>query len=70
MELLRKVLSRENLLVALERVERNKGSAGIDGVSTEQLRDYIREHWLTIKEQIMKETYKPSPCPQSRNPEN
>lgn len=61
MELLEKVLSRENLLVALERVERNKGSAGIDGVSTEQLRDYIREHWLTIKEQIMKGTYKPSP---------
>lgn len=61
MELLVKVLSRDNLLVALERVERNKGSAGIDGVSTEQLRDYIREHWLTIKEQIMKGTYKPSP---------
>lgn len=61
MELLVKVLSRENLLVALERVERNKGSAGIDGVSTEQLRDYIREHWLTIKEQIMKGVYKPSP---------
>ncbi|WGV62275.1 group II intron reverse transcriptase/maturase [Brevibacillus brevis] len=61
MELLEKVLSRENLLVALERVERNKGSAGIDSVSTEQLRDYIREHWLTIKEQIMKGTYKPSP---------
>ncbi|MGJ2074042.1 group II intron reverse transcriptase/maturase, partial [Salmonella enterica subsp. enterica serovar Paratyphi A] len=61
MELLEKVLSRENLLVALERVERNKGSAGIDGVSTEQLRDYIREHWLTIKKQIMKGTYKPSP---------
>ncbi|WP_208759436.1 hypothetical protein [Brevibacillus antibioticus] len=32
--------------MALERVERNKGSAGIDGVSTEQLCDYIREHWL------------------------
>lgn len=61
MALLEKVLSRGNLLVALERVERNKGSAGIDGVSTEQLRDYIREHWLTIKEQIMKGTYKPSP---------
>lgn len=61
MELLVKVLSGDNLLVALERVERNKGSAGIDGVSTEQLRDYIREHWLTIKEQIMKGTYKPSP---------
>jgi RNA-directed DNA polymerase len=61
MELLEKVLSRENLLVALERVERNKGSAGIDGVSTEQLRDYIREHWLTIKKQIMKGAYKPSP---------
>lgn len=61
MDLLEKVLSRENLMVALARVEKNRGSAGIDGVSTEQLRDYVRQHWVTIKTEIIAGTYKPSP---------
>ncbi|MGC5326960.1 group II intron reverse transcriptase/maturase [Brevibacillus sp. SYSU BS000544] len=61
MELLEKVLSRENLMAALARVEKNKGSAGIDGVSTEQLRDYVRQHWVAIKDKIIAGTYKPSP---------
>lgn len=60
MELLEKVLSRENLMAALARVEKNKGSAGIDGVSTEQLRDYVRQHWVAIKDKIIAGTYKPS----------
>ncbi|ELK38791.1 groupII intron-encoded protein, partial [Brevibacillus agri BAB-2500] len=41
MDLLEKVLSRNNLMAALKRVEANKGAAGVDGVSTEQLRDYL-----------------------------
>lgn len=61
MDLLEKVLSRENLRMALQRVEANKGVGGVDGVSTEQLRDYLREHWQTIREQIESGTYKPSP---------
>ncbi|WP_134687564.1 group II intron reverse transcriptase/maturase [Brevibacillus migulae] len=61
MDLLEKVLSRENLRMALQRVEANKGAAGIDGVSTEQLRDYLREHWPTIREQMERGTYRPSP---------
>jgi RNA-directed DNA polymerase len=61
MNLLEQILSRENMLKALQRVEANKGAAGIDGVSTEQLRSYIAEHWEEIKEQILKGTYKPNP---------
>lgn len=61
MDLLEKVLSRENLTAALKRVEANKGAPGIDGVTTEQLRDYLREHWATIRSQIEAGTYRPSP---------
>ncbi len=61
MDLLEKVLSRDNLTAALKRVEANKGAPGIDGVSTEQLRVYLREHWATIRSQIEAGTYKPSP---------
>jgi hypothetical protein len=43
MDLLEKVLSRENLTAALKRVEANKGAAGVDGVSTEQ-----RQTWGSI----------------------
>lgn len=61
MDLLEKVLSRDNLMAALKRVEANKGVAGVDGVSTEQLRDYLRQHWATIRAQIEAGTYKPTP---------
>jgi len=61
MDLLEKVLSRENLRIALQRVEANKGVGGVDGVSTEQLRDYLRGHWQTTREKLEKGTYKPSP---------
>ncbi|WP_126425154.1 group II intron reverse transcriptase/maturase [Brevibacillus marinus] len=61
MDLLEKVLSRDNLKAALKRVEANKGAPGVDGVSTEQLRDYLRQHWTTIRSQIEAGTYKPSP---------
>lgn len=55
MDLLEKVLSRENLRMALQRVEENKGVGGVDGVSTEQLRDYLREHWQAIREKMERE---------------
>ncbi|WP_126425540.1 group II intron reverse transcriptase/maturase [Brevibacillus marinus] len=61
MDLLEKVLSRDNLKAALKRVEANKGAPGVDGVSTEQLRDYLRQHWTIIRSQIEAGTYKPSP---------
>ena len=61
MALLEAILSRQNLLEALRRVEANKGAGGIDGVSTEHLREYVQQHWEQIRQQLLEGTYKPSP---------
>lgn len=61
MALLENILSRSNLTRALKRVEANKGAPGVDGVSTEHLRDYIREHWPAIKQKLLDGTYQPAP---------
>jgi RNA-directed DNA polymerase len=55
------VVERENLKKALARVKRNKGAAGIDGLSVDELPAYLKEHWLTIRAQLLEDTYKPQP---------
>ena len=55
------VVDRENMRAALRRVERNKGAAGVDGMTTEQLRAHLHEHWPRIKEELLEDRYKPSP---------
>jgi group II intron reverse transcriptase/maturase len=45
----------------MERVERNGGAAGIDGMPVEALRPYLREHWLEIRAALDQQTYRPSP---------
>src|SRR5690625_139951 len=57
--LMERILSRENLLSALKRVERNKGSHGVDGMSVQNLRAHIFEHWATMKIELLEGTYKP-----------
>lgn len=59
--LLNQILSRENMLLALKRVEQNKGSHGIDMMPIQNLRTHIIENWLSIKEAILKGTYEPMP---------
>src|SRR5690625_6266786 len=59
--LMERILSRENLLSALKRVERNKGSHGVDGMSVQNLRAHIFEHWATMKIELLEGTYKPQP---------
>ena len=60
-DLIEKMLERGNLLKALQAVERNRGAAGVDGMEVAQLRAYLREHWSTVKEQILKGEYQPRP---------
>ncbi len=55
------VLGRENLTAALKQVERNGGAPGIDGMSTKELRSYLKEHWCEIREALDQQTYRPSP---------
>lgn len=58
--LLELVLSRDNMFKALDKVKKNKGAAGIDGMSTEALPKYLKENWLEIKTKIETGKYKPS----------
>lgn len=60
-QLMEAVCERRNCKQALARVKRNKGSAGIDGMTVEQLPAYLKQHWLTIRAQLLSGTYKPQP---------
>src|ERR1700759_4944170 len=55
------VVERENLKTALAQVKRNKGAAGLDGMSIDDLSAHLKEHWLTIRAQLLEGTYKPQP---------
>lgn len=55
------LLSRENLLTALRRVEQNKGSHGVDGMTVKDLREHIKQNWHQIRSSIEEGTYEPSP---------
>ena len=54
-------LSRRNLVLALRRVEQNAGAAGIDGMSTKELRPWLHDHWLEVRSQLEAGTYRPQP---------
>src|ERR1700730_4228916 len=55
------IVERDNLRKALAQVKRNKGAAGIDGMTVDELGPYLKDHWLTIKARLLNGTYKPQP---------
>jgi RNA-directed DNA polymerase len=59
--LMERVVERSNVIVALKRVQKNKGSPGIDGMTVEALRDHLRETWAVLREQLLAGTYRPQP---------
>lgn len=61
MELIEEVLRKENLNKAYLQVFRNKGSAGVDGVSINELKEYLRVHGDKIINDILKRKYNPRP---------
>src|SRR5512136_1280548 len=60
-ELMEEVCGRENCKQALARVKANKGSAGVDGRTVQQLPGFLKQHWPVIREQLLSGTYKPQP---------
>jgi hypothetical protein len=59
--LLEFILSPANLNAAYKRVKGNKGSGGIDGMSTEELLPYLKEHGSALVASLREGTYKPNP---------
>ena len=54
-------LARENLAEALRRVEQNAGAPGIDGMSTKELRPWLKDHWPGVRSALDAGTYRPQP---------
>lgn len=61
MELLEKILSKQNLNIAYKQVYKNKGANGVDGVTVDELFSYIKEHKEEIIWKIRNRKYKPLP---------
>jgi RNA-directed DNA polymerase len=55
------VVERENLRKALKQVRRNKGAPGVDGMTVEQLGDYLAENWPEMREALLQCSYQPKP---------
>jgi RNA-directed DNA polymerase len=55
------IVERDNLRKALARVKANKGAAGTDGMTFEDLALYLKEHWPTIRAQLLDGSYQPQP---------
>ncbi len=66
--LMEEICQRENLRVAWKRVRRNKGSPGVDGMTISEAADYLREHWPTLRAQLLNGTYQPQPVKRAEIP--
>ena len=60
-KLMEEILSKKNLETAMKAVIANKGSAGVDGMSVDELPKFIEEHGEEITERIRMRKYKPLP---------
>lgn len=58
------MLSKENLLAALNRVEVNRGAPGVDGMTTAELRPWVAVHWPEVRAELDAGTYRPAPVRQ------
>ena len=59
--LMEEICERVNLREAYRRVKANKGSAGVDGMTVQQLSEHLKQHWPEIREQLLSGTYQPQP---------
>nr|WP_228579613.1 group II intron reverse transcriptase/maturase [Acidiferrobacter thiooxydans] len=53
------VVERGNLMLAYQRVVKNKGAAGVDGIGIAEFKDHLKQHWPTIKAKLLTGDYMP-----------
>ena len=59
--MIEEILSDENIKLAKDRVCQNKGAGGVDGVTVQELDQYMIDNWNRIKQAIRERKYKPQP---------
>jgi RNA-directed DNA polymerase len=57
--LMEAVVAAENLRRALRRVQTNKGSPGVDGMTVQELPAYLEREWPRLREQLLSGRYQP-----------
>ena len=57
--MLEEILDIRNVEKALKQVTANKGAGGVDGMQTDELRDYLNTNWQTLRRSILEGSYKP-----------
>lgn len=55
------VVERGNLMLAYDRVRKNKGAAGVDGIGIAELKEHLKQYWPTIKAKLLAGEYLLSP---------
>jgi RNA-directed DNA polymerase len=68
LELMEAVVERENMWRAFRRVVSNKGAAGVDAMSVNELKPYLKTHWKGIKGELLAGEYHPQPVRRVRIP--
>lgn len=68
--LMEEVVQRGNARVALKRVRQNKGSPGVDGMTVDELPEYLAENWEEIREQLVAGAYQPRPVKRQEIPKS
>ncbi len=66
--LMEEVVEHGNLLAALKRVMQNKGSPGVDGMSVEELSQYLAKNWEPLRAQLIAGKYQPKPVKRQEIP--
>ena len=61
MKLMEEILSKDNLNQAYLQVVRNKGASGIDDITCEEVKEYLKVHGNEIRNQILSRKYQPLP---------
>lgn len=57
--LMEAVCERSNLMLAYQRVVKNKGAAGVDGIGVKEFKEHLKQHWPTIKAKLLAGSYLP-----------
>ena len=69
-ELMERAVEHANVLAALARVRKNKGSPGIDGMKVDELPKYLGENWERIRAELLDGSYRPTPVKRREIPKS
>jgi RNA-directed DNA polymerase len=56
-----KILDRMNIFLAYKKVKKNKGSSGVDGMTVDELLEYLKRNFKQLQKEIIEESYTPMP---------